>query len=122
MVGIARRLPLLGETRVKTNAPPAPPASFAPVPRGKILLAAAALAIAALAVYANSLAAPLVFDDLPAIRDNPTIRNLASGLFPPQASGLPVSGRPLPNFSFALNFALSGTDGWSYHVVNLAIH
>ena len=92
------------------------------MPRGKILLAAGALGIVALAVYANSFSAPFVFDDLPAIRDNPTIRNLATGLFPPPASGLPVSGRPLPNFSFALNFAASGTGVWSYHALNVAIH
>ena len=33
-----------------------------------------------------------------------------------------MSGRPLPNFSFALNYVVSGTDVWSYHATNLAIH
>lgn len=76
----------------------------------------------AIIVYANSWSAPFVFDDFPAIRDNPTIRSLADGWSPPTASGLPVSGRPLPNFSFALNYAVSGLDVWSYHLTNLAIH
>lgn len=85
-------------------------------------LAGAALAIVAIAVYANSWSAPFVFDDFPAIRDNPTIRSLWAGWSPPTASGLPVSGRPLPNFSFALNYAVSGLEVWSYHLTNLAIH
>jgi len=33
-----------------------------------------------------------------------------------------VSGRPVLNFSFALNYAISGEHPWSYHVVNLGIH
>jgi tetratricopeptide (TPR) repeat protein len=101
------------------SPPLPPPAATAP---GKIRLAAVALGLVALAIYANSFSAPFVFDDLPAIRDNPTIRTLAGGFFPPAGSGLPVSGRPLVNFSLAVNFAISGTEVWSYHLVNLAIH
>ena len=33
-----------------------------------------------------------------------------------------MSGRPVLNLSFALNYAVSGTDAWSYHVVNTLIH
>lgn len=104
------------------SSPVTPPRPPAPLPPGKIRLAATLLGVVALAIYANSVSTPFVFDDLPAIRDNPTIRGLASGWFPPGASGLPVSGRPLPNFSFAVNFAVSGTNLWSYHVVNVVIH
>ncbi len=107
---------------MKTKPVSSPRPSAPADARGRISLAGVALGVIALAVYANSLSGPFVFDDIPAIRDNPTIRELASGLFPPGASGLPVSGRPLPNFSFALNFAMSGTEVGSYHATNLAIH
>lgn len=86
-----------------------------------VLLSAAALAGAALLAYVNSFAVPFLFDDLPAIVANPSIRHLADALNPP-ASGATVSGRPLLNLSFALNYALGGTGVRGYHAVNLAIH
>jgi len=92
--------------------------------RGIIFLAGATIAAAAAAVYHDSLSGEFVFDDLPAIVDNPTIRhlwNLGSALSPP-AGGVTVSGRPLLNLSFAINYAISGTDVWSYHAANLLIH
>lgn len=122
MVGIARGLRFLARSRVKISAPSPSSDPTANPSRDKLWLAAGALGLAALAVYANTFSVPLVFDDFPAIRDNPTIRDLATGLFPPQVSGLPVSGRPLPNFLFALNFASSDLAVQSYHAVNLAIH
>ena len=33
-----------------------------------------------------------------------------------------MTGRPLLNFSFALSHALSGTETWGYHALNLAFH
>jgi len=92
--------------------------------RGVIFLAGAAIAAAAVAAYHNGLSGEFVFDDLPAIVDNPTIRHfwdLGSVLSPP-SGGLTVSGRPLLNLSFALNYAISGTNVWSYHATNLLIH
>ena len=84
-------------------------------------LLAGAIAVAALAAYGNSFSAPFVFDDLGAIRDNPTIRHFVSAFSPP-AGGMPVSGRPLVNLSLALNYRLSGTRTWSYHALNVLIH
>lgn len=78
------------------------------------------LLIAGLA-YHNTFSGPFVFDDKPAITGNPTIRQLASALNPPDI-GSSVTGRPLVNFSFALNYALSGEAVWSYHALNLLIH
>ena len=77
-----------------------------------------------MAVYANSLAAPLLFDDGPAIAQNPTIRQLwpLSGALAPPATGAGVSGRPLVNLSLAVNYALSGEKVWSYHALNLLVH
>ena len=84
-----------------------------------------ALALAVGAAYANSLFTPFVFDDIPSITDNPTIRRLwpiGRLLAPPPDGGLTIGGRPLVNLSLALNHAISGTGVWSYHALNLAIH
>src|SRR5215470_12781129 len=88
-----------------------------------IFVAAALLAAAALAAWANSFRGPFIFDDLPAIVENATIRTLAlPGALAPPHTGQPANGRPLVNFSFALNWALAGDDVRGYHVFNLAIH
>ncbi len=99
-------------------APPASPP--APSSRPAILACGALIAAAALAAYANSFGGPFVYDDGPAIADNASLRHFASALFPPP--GTTVSGRPLVNLSFALNYALSGSNVWSYHALNLLIH
>ncbi|MDP2138105.1 MAG: tetratricopeptide repeat protein [Candidatus Didemnitutus sp.] len=85
-------------------------------------VAAFILVIAGFAAYANSWHGPFVFDDQGSIPGNPTIRSLASAWIPPADAGITVAGRPLLNFSFALNYALSGEAVWSYHAVNLLIH
>ncbi len=84
-------------------------------------LAVGAILIAVVVAYSNSLQGPFVFDDLPSITDNPTIRHLSTSLRPPPG-GVTVSARPLVNLTLALNFALSADSVWSYHVVNIAIH
>jgi hypothetical protein len=73
--------------------------------------------------YHNSLHGPFIFDDLAAVTGNRTIRQL----WPPRSLVLapfdsPVTGRPIANFSFAVNYALGGLNVWGYHVFNLAIH
>ena len=82
------------------------------------------LVLAALAAYSNSFSGPFVFDDLPAIVDNPTIRHLwpPGGALSPPPGGATVSGRPILNISFALNHAISGESVWSYHAFNLLVH
>jgi tetratricopeptide (TPR) repeat protein len=88
------------------------------------LLAASLIAAAAVAAFSNSFGGPFVFDDVGAIAENPTIRYLWplwQALDPP-SHGEPVSGRPLLNLSLALNYAMSGSKVWGYHVTNLAIH
>jgi Flp pilus assembly protein TadD len=105
-----------------------------------LLVAAAAWA------YSTSFAGVLVLDDVRAIVRNPTIRTLrplSTPLSPPAAST--VAGRPVANFTFALNFALAPADArevftpedpgaasgsadrflrniWGYHFLNLVIH
>ena len=74
--------------------------------------------------YANSLAGPFIFDDKPAILENPSIRHLSAlgAILSPPAIGNSVTGRPLVNLTFALNQAMSGDSPWSYHAFNLLIH
>ncbi len=85
--------------------------------------AALAIAVAALAAYHNSFAVPFVFDDELAIVTNPSVRDLWAALSPPpELTGLPISGRPVVNFSFGVSYAVSGSGVWSYHVINLLIH
>ena len=86
-------------------------------------LAAALLVLATFAVYANSLAAPFIFDDAPAIVENPSIRHLfpLGAVLSPPATGS-TAGRPLANLSFALNYAAGGLDPRGYHAVNLLLH
>jgi tetratricopeptide (TPR) repeat protein len=79
------------------------------------------LALLTLLAYLNSFSGLYLFDDSSAINDNPTIRHFSTALAPP-SNGTPVSGRPLVNLTFALNYAISGLAVWSYHAVNLAIH
>ena len=73
-----------------------------------------------MAAYANTFAVPFVYDDVAAIAENTTIHHFDTAFVPPP--GTTVSGRPLVNLSFALNYAISGYAVWSYHVVNLVIH
>jgi len=82
---------------------------------GLLLLVAAA--------WAGSFAGPFTFDDIAAIRENPTIHagwRIDAVLAPPV--GLSVSGRPVANASLAISCALSGEQPWGYHAVNLALH
>jgi protein O-mannosyl-transferase len=82
-----------------------------------ILIAAVVL------VYWNSFNTPFLFDDTGAVINNPTIRHLGSlAVFNPPADGSTTTGRPLVNFSFALNYAMSAQQVWSYHALNLLIH
>ena len=87
-------------------------------------MAAGIVALAALASYHGCFQAPFVYDDLKAIPENPSIRHL----LPPwdallsAPGGTTVGGRPVANLTLAMNYALSGTDVWSYHALNLLIH
>jgi len=92
---------------------------------GGVLLVVASV----LWVYSPALRAPLIFDDMPSVVRNESIRQLwpLSGsaerpgpLQPPRQA--PVSGRPLVNLTFAMNYALGGADPFSYHACNLALH
>ncbi len=87
------------------------------------MIGALVLIVAGFAAYSNTFSVPFVLDDTVSIVDNESIRSLSAigrVWSPPEDAG--VGGRPLANFSFALNYAIGGTDVRGYHVVNLAIH
>jgi tetratricopeptide (TPR) repeat protein len=87
-------------------------------PAGRIALGLALLTVLA---YANNFSGLYLFDDASAITENPTIRQFSTALFP-GTSGTPVSGRPLVNLTFAVDYAVAGNDVGIYHVTNLLIH
>ncbi len=81
--------------------------------RTQMLLIAAAGCVA----YHNSFGGVFLLDDDLWIVSNPDLRVL----WPPTVA-MGESLRPLAFYSFAVNVAISGTEAWSYHVVNLALH
>lgn len=96
-----------------------------PSAAGGVRVGACILVLATVAAYLTSFRGALVFDDIPGIAENPTIRELfRPDLFlealGPRAGTL--AGRPVPNLTLAINYAVSGLDLWSYHVANLLIH
>jgi len=88
------------------------------------MFAAGLLVLAAVAVYQHSFAGVFLYDDIDAIVENPTIRQLWPiwPVFSPPQGGETVGGRPLLNLSLAINYALDGLNVRGYHAVNLAIH
>jgi tetratricopeptide (TPR) repeat protein len=75
------------------------------------------------AVYANALSGPLVLDDHRSVRENATIQSLADlgrVLHPPVQS--PMTGRPIPNLTLAINYATGGYAVRAYRVTNIGIH
>ena len=72
------------------------------------------------AVLAVAVVAVFLLDDEISILDNESLRHLSSALWP--RNEVFTGGRPLLNFSFAVNHAISGSSVTGYHVTNLFIH
>jgi protein O-mannosyl-transferase len=89
-----------------------------------IFAAAVAIALAVFAAYRNSFQGAFIYDDVVSIQDNMSIRNIGKigDVLSPPARGQTVSGRPMLNLSFAVNYALGEMDPYGYHVANLVIH
>jgi tetratricopeptide (TPR) repeat protein len=100
-------------------------------------LLAFALVITVVIAYAPAFRAPFIFDDEPSIQKNTTIRQLwppGLALHPPNGD-LAVSGRPVVNYSLAVNYAINRAfdvdqrpDPFgpnkvvSYRILNLVLH
>jgi Flp pilus assembly protein TadD len=78
------------------------------------------IAVAAGAAWLNTLSAPFIFDDLPGIVKNTSLRSVRQSLLDNQA--IPTIGRPVVNLSLAINRAVGGLDVRGYHLTNLLIH
>ena len=62
-------------------------------------------------------------DDILAIEENPHVRTLWPLWYAAWAEHeSPLSGRPIPAYSLALNFAFGGLDPFGYKLVNLLLH
>ncbi|MGD9300548.1 MAG: tetratricopeptide repeat protein [Desulfobacterales bacterium] len=92
-------------------------------PRRQTLLLSL-LAIVVILIYAETLTAPFIFDDLSNIYNNPHIRIPALSLENLAWAGFnsPEGRRPVANISFALNYYFNGYNLVGYHVVNILIH
>ena len=122
---IPRRFPRLIASHLLARPTKSIPIAPTPDPtRWPTLLSAAIIVVAAIASYGNSFHRPFVFDDLPSIVDNPTIRHLTDvrSVLSPPGDGSTVTGRPLVNLTFALNYSWGGLNPWGYHFLNLVIH
>src|SRR5687768_6580300 len=90
----------------------------------QFIFAVGLLILALGAAYSNSFQGAFIFDDKSAIVENQDVRQLWP-LLPaiyPREAGLTTAGRPTVCLSLAANYAISGTDVWSYHAVNLIVH
>jgi tetratricopeptide (TPR) repeat protein len=76
----------------------------------------ATLAVLATALYLPCLYGPFVYDDPNAVSQSKLVRSLSIGPF------LTLSTRPLSDYSYALNYAVSGLDTWSYHLTSILLH
>src|SRR5262245_30937045 len=114
--------------------------------RGRELLVALVLAVVASWAYSTSFAGVFLYDDKPAIVDNPNIKALwplTHALSAPRE--VAVSARPVASLSLAINYALAPADArdvmspgesgaatgtaerflrniWGYHALNLTLH
>lgn len=82
-----------------------------------------AICLAGIAVYANGLQGPFVFDDHHSILESANVRSLwplTSSMGAP--AGSVASGRPLVAFSLALNYAWGGYEVFGYHLLNVLAH
>jgi tetratricopeptide (TPR) repeat protein len=88
----------------------------------------ALLALGLAISYANSFGIGFYFDDTYGIAVNPAIRslrNVPSFFVDPHAiwtEPTQVDLRPVLLITYALNYAVSGLQPWSYHVLNLILH
>src|SRR2546429_5511230 len=92
------------------------------------LLFLALLGVGLAISYGNSFGIGFYFDDSYGIASNPAIRSLRniplffSDPFTLTTMRENVDIRPVLVVTFAINYAISGNEPWSYHVLNLIFH
>ncbi len=89
----------------------------------KIIWGFPVLIVLIILAYSNTFTVPFIFDDYGNIIGNATIHQLWPPLyFFNMSAETGLVGRPLISLSLAINYAISGNNVWSYHVLNLIIH
>ena len=111
------RQKMLAESLKPGRRRPREPASGETFSATESLLYLAILTGACLLAYANSFKGAFVFDDEGAIVAAENIRSLGDW-----QSWLLGNPRPVVTLSLAINYAISGLNPFSYHVVNVAGH
>ena len=96
----------------RAQSPALPPANWL-----AHLLPVASLAMLATVLYRPALNGAFVYDDPNAVSQSMLIRRIW-----PLQRFLTLSTRPLTDFSFAVNYAMSGLDTWSYHLTSTLLH
>lgn len=84
-----------------------------------------ALLLLIVAVYAQALRAPFVFDDVPNLQNNPALAHGGgAAIFSGGTgdAGDTLSGRPVAMLSFMLDRRLFGAEPWTFRLVNLVLH
>jgi tetratricopeptide (TPR) repeat protein len=111
---------------IQHSMKPAPPlAASGPKPKSSRFdgfWLAVLIVLAGAAAYANSFSGPFIFDDVPSVTDNQSIRHLTTAFWPDHGDGQTVEGRPVLNLSLALNYAFGHTQVRGYHLANVLIH
>lgn len=86
------------------------------------------LAVLSVLVYLNSIGNGFAYDDVLIIEKNPLIRSVSNvpklfviGYWDTWYAGA-AAYRPFLMMTFVLNYAASGTEAWSYHLVNVLLH
>ncbi len=85
-------------------------------------LAAALILIIGSVAYSNSFSGVFVFDDEPAIANNPNLRLWPSIAALAAPADTTLSGRPVASLSFAIDYARASGSLTAYHTTNLVIH
>ena len=99
-----------------------------PIGRQFTFLFLAVLGVGLAVSYANSFGIGFYFDDSYGIASNPAIRSLRNiprfftDPFTLTTMRENVDIRPLLVVTFAVNYAISGNEPWSYHLLNLILH
>jgi len=76
------------------------------------------IGLSVLVIYSNIYNSPFVFDDVPRIVENSTIRDLSNFLSPDKL----LEPRAIVDFTFALNYRFGKLNVFGYHLVNVLIH
>lgn len=79
------------------------------------------IAVIGLLAYSNTFHVPFVFDDEPAITDNPLIKNLGHFLSQPEGHAYNPR-RYVAYLTFAINYRIGGLDVTGYHAFNIVVH